>query len=186
MQARAGVVGVEKAKKLDYPNFLKHRLNDLKDLPAEIFLVEQRPSFQSLVHLALRHELASNRLATHKVKHRGEVSGTGRKPWQQKKTGRARAGSRRSPIFTGGGVVFGPSTERNYKVGINKRQYQLAFCSLLSQLFSEERLLRLDLNLDGPRCKLLVERLKQLELPRARTLIVSEEANLALAARNIP
>src|SRR3990172_5993489 len=75
------------------------------ELPDELFAA---PVNAAVIHQAATAQLAARRLGTHKTKKRGEVSGTGRKPWRQKGTGRARAGSRRSPQFAGGGVVFGP------------------------------------------------------------------------------
>lgn len=93
------------------------------DLPKSVFGLEKIHT-QSVFD-AILVERGSKRLATHKVKNRGEVSGTGKKPWPQKHTGNARAGSLRSPIFVGGGRAFGPTTERNYNLKINKARKML-------------------------------------------------------------
>jgi large subunit ribosomal protein L4 len=85
-----------------------------------------------LVHETVRAELAARRQGTHSTKTRGEVSGGGAKPWRQKGTGRARAGSSRSPVWTGGGVVFGP-TPRNYTFKVNRKARKAALRSALSQ-----------------------------------------------------
>ena len=84
-----------------------------------------------LVHEAVRAELAARRQGTHSTKTRGQVSGGGAKPWRQKGTGRARAGSSRSPIWTGGGTVFGPSP-RNYTFKVNRKARRAALRSALS------------------------------------------------------
>jgi large subunit ribosomal protein L4 len=84
-----------------------------------------------LVHESVRAELAARRQGTHKAKTRGEVRGGGAKPWRQKGTGRARAGSSRSPVWTGGGTVFGPKP-RHYTFKVNRKERRAAFRSALS------------------------------------------------------
>ena len=84
------------------------------------------------------------RQGTHKVKDRSEVRGGGRKPWKQKGTGRARHGSIRSPIWRGGGIVFGPTTQRNYKRRINKKIYKLALKSILTSKINENSFIVID------------------------------------------
>src|SRR5579863_3875958 len=85
----------------------------------------------NLVHETVRAELAARRRGTAATKTRGEVSGGGAKPWRQKGTGRARAGSSRSPVWTGGGVAFGP-TPRHYTIKINRKERRVALRSVLS------------------------------------------------------
>lgn len=98
-------------------------------LDASIFAIE--PHQQAMFN-AVQVEQSNSRQATAKTKVRHEVSGGGKKPWRQKGTGRARAGSSRSPIWVGGGTVFGPVGNQNYKISQNKKEHQLAVKSALS------------------------------------------------------
>nr|WP_230861263.1 50S ribosomal protein L4 [Mycoplasma sp. 'Moose RK'] len=132
-------------------------------------------------------ERASRRFSTHKVKNRAEVSGTGKKPWKQKTTGKARAGSKRSPIFVGGGRAFGPTTARNYQLKVNKKVKKLAFVSALSQLANHQQVLVSDFAMTKVSTKTLVNQLKSLEIAHLRRiLIASTDQNLFLSARNLP
>ena len=131
---------------------------------------------------------ASWRQGTHKVKNRTEVKGGGKKPWRQKGTGRARQGSIRAPQWRGGGVVFGPTPDRNYKLKMNKKVRRLALKSALSQKVIDSELTVLDnIAIDAPKTKAMVKVLENLEANR-KTLIVMDEVdeNVALSARNIP
>ncbi len=131
---------------------------------------------------------ASWRQGTHKVKNRTEVRGGGKKPWRQKGTGRARQGSIRAPQWRGGGVVFGPNTNRNYKLKMNKKVRQLALKSALSQKVIDNEMTVLDnITFDAPKTKAMIKVLENLEANR-KTLIVMDEVNefVALSARNIP
>lgn len=102
------------------------------------------------VHDAVVTQLANARQATAKTKKRHEVSGGGKKPWRQKGTGRARAGSTRSPIWVGGGKVFGPDGNQNYTVSQNKKAHALALKTVLSQKVAEKKLIVVDsLNMDA-------------------------------------
>ena len=102
------------------------------------------------VHDAVVTQLANARQATAKTKKRHEVSGGGKKPWRQKGTGRARAGSTRSPIWVGGGKVFGPDGNQNYTVSQNKKAHALAMKTVLSQKVAEKKLIVVDsLNMDA-------------------------------------
>lgn len=111
------------------------------ELSAKVFGVKVNPA---LVHQAVVTQLANRRKVIAHTKDRGEVRGGGRKPWRQKGTGRARAGSSRSPIWIGGGVTFGPRNERNFKMAINKKMKQKALLMALSDRVAGERLIVVD------------------------------------------
>jgi large subunit ribosomal protein L4 len=143
---------------------------------------------EHLVWEVVRAYLASLRRGTHKTKERGEVAGTGAKPWKQKHTGRARAGHRRSPLWRGGGTVHGPRP-RSYVVKVNRKAKKAALRGVLSQRASEGRVLVLDsLELDGPKTKDFVKRLGDLGVAGEKVLLVDglENLNLHLASRNRP
>lgn len=155
------------------------------ELNESIFGIE--PNNQAIFDMVLLQR-ASWRQGTHKVKNRTEVKGGGKKPWRQKGTGRARQGSIRAPQWRGGGVVFGPNTNRNYKLKMNKKVRQLALKSALSQKVIDEEMMVLDnIAFDTPKTKDMVKVLDNLEANR-KTLIVMDEVtdNVALSARNIP
>lgn len=140
-----------------------------------------------LIHEAVRHYLARGRKGTAATKTRGEVQGSGRKPWKQKKTGRARVGSVRSPLWRGGGTTFGPHP-RSYDYRFPRKMRRNALRSVLSEKLREKRLLVADdLSLPEPKTRLLVQLLGELGLPGS-VLIVdrAENRNLLLAARNLP
>ncbi|ADQ90330.1 50S ribosomal protein L4 [Mesomycoplasma hyopneumoniae] len=164
-------------------NLVKFNAND--DLPKSLF-EQKEPHFQAIFD-AILSERASKRLSTHKVKNRAEVSGTGKKPWKQKSTGKARAGSKRSPIFVGGGRAFGPTTQRNYNLKVNKKVKKLAFISALSQLAQNQQILVNDFSMNKISTKLLVDQLKIFKIDQLRhILIASSDPNLFLSARNLP
>ena len=145
------------------------------------------PNNQAIFDMVLLQR-ASWRQGTHKVKNRTEVKGGGKKPWRQKGTGRARQGSIRAPQWRGGGLVFGPNTNRNYKIKLNRKVRQLALKSALSQKVIDSELTVLDnLALTAPKTKDMVKILANLDANR-KTLIVMDEVceNVALSARNIP
>lgn len=134
-------------------------------------------------------ERASRRQGTHSVKTRAEVSGTGKKPWKQKGTGRARAGSLRSPHFVGGGRAFGPQVERNYNIKINKKVRKLAFLSALTLLANEGNVLVTDsIKLSEPKTKELVNQLNAIDgiKERKHIVIVTSDENIYKSANNIP
>ncbi|ATG97171.1 50S ribosomal protein L4 [Mesoplasma lactucae] len=119
---------------------------------------------------------ASMRQATSKVKTRAEVRGGGRKPWRQKGTGRARQGSIRSPQWRGGGVAFGPTGERNYKLSVNKKVRALAMKSALSQKAKEDNLVIVDkFVFSKPSTKDMVAVLTSLNIDGQKTLIITKE-----------
>ncbi len=155
------------------------------DLPDAIFA---RKVNQHLVWEVVRAYLASRRRGTHKTKERSEVAGTRSKPWRQKHTGRARAGSRQSPLWRSGGTVHGPRP-RSYAQKVNKKARRAALSGVLSQRVAEGRLLVLNtLELDAPKTKDFLARLDALGVKGDKVLLVDglENLNLHLASRNRP
>ena len=155
-------------------------------LNAEVFGVE--PNLH-VMHLALRRQLNNARQGSACAKTRAEVSGGGRKPWKQKGTGRARAGSLRSPLFAGGGVVFGPKP-RSYAISMPQKARKLALKSALSARQEQLVVVKDFSQIAQPKTKLMVSALKALNVS-GKVLIIAdtkaaENANLELAARNIP
>ena len=143
---------------------------------------------EHLVWEVVRAYLASRRRGTHKTKERGEVAGTGAKPWKQKHTGRARAGHRRSPLWRAGGIVHGPRP-RSYVMKVNKKARRAALRGVLSQRLAEGRILVLDsMDLDGPKTKDFMKNLEDLGIKDQKVLLVDglENINLHLASRNRP
>lgn len=132
---------------------------------------------------------AAKRQGTHKVKTRAEVSGGGRKPWKQKGTGNARQGSIRAPQWKGGGIVFGPTTEKNYLIKLNKKVRNLALRSALSAKLQNENIIIIDqLKFEKPSTKSMLEILTNLELANNKTLIISDLENhktVIKSARNL-
>jgi large subunit ribosomal protein L4 len=140
---------------------------------------------QDLVHQAVVAYMAGARQGTKAQKTRSEVSGGGKKPWRQKGTGRARAGTIRSPIWRSGGVTFA-AKPRDFEQKLNKKMYRAALRCILSELNRQERLVVVEgFELDAPKTKALVQKLAQFDLSEA--LIVTEEIseNLYLASRNL-
>lgn len=165
-----------------YENLVKFNSNN--DLPASLF--ELKNLHYQAIFDSILSERASRRFSTHKVKNRAEVSGTGKKPWKQKSTGKARAGSKRSPIFVGGGRAFGPTTQRNYDLKVNKKVKKIAFISALSQLAQNQQILVSDFAMDKISTKSLVDQLKTFKIHHLRhILIASSDPNLFLSARNL-
>ena len=155
------------------------------DLPESVFDCEVK---QHLVWEVVRAYLASRRRGTHKTKERGEVAGTRTKPWKQKHTGRARAGSRQSPLWRSGGTVHGPRP-RSHALKVNKKARRAALRGVLSQRLSEGRLLVLNtMDLEQPRTKKFLARLETLGIAGEKILLVDglENLNLHLASRNRP
>lgn len=151
-------------------------------LPDEIFSLEPK---HHLFHLIIRMQLASRRRGTASTKTRSEVRGSTKKPWRQKGTGRARAGTRSSPIWRGGGVVFGPKP-RSYALRVTKTMKKAAMKSALSLKLQERRLLVLD-RFDLPQIKtkeFIVHR-EKLGLQSALIVIDGQNENLQKSARNV-
>lgn len=140
---------------------------------------------QDLVHQAVVAYMAGARQGTKAQKTRSEVSGGGKKPWRQKGTGRARAGTIRSPIWRSGGVTFA-AKPRDFDQKLNKKMYRAALRCILSELNRQERLVVVEgFELEEPKTKALVQKLAQFDLSEA--LIVTEDMseNLYLASRNL-
>lgn len=155
-------------------------------LPKEVFEV---PFNKDLVHQVAVCQMANRRVPIAHTKDRGEVSGGGRKPWRQKGTGRARHGSIRSPIWRGGGVVFGPTKERVFEKRIPKKMRRKALFMVLSAKAKDNLLIILDnLELDQIKTKLISNILDKLPLKTKNCLIAlpSVEKNIILSARNLP
>jgi len=142
-----------------------------------------------LVHQAVRVALANKRQILASTKDRSEVSGGGRKPWRQKGTGRARHGSIRSPIWKGGGITFGPTKERNFKLKINKKMARQAFLTALSTKAKDSELLVLDdLKLSAPKTKEMSKIMKNFPQVKTSLLVLAgkKDENLKRAGRNLP
>lgn len=140
---------------------------------------------EDLVHQAVVAYMAGARQGTKAQKARSEVSGGGKKPWRQKGTGRARAGTIRSPIWRGGGATFA-AKPRNHDQKLNKKMYRGALRCILSELARQERLVVVEeFNLEASKTKVLIQKLAQYDVTEA--LIVTEEVNesLYLSARNL-
>ena len=141
---------------------------------------------ESLVDEAVVSFLAGSRQGTSKQKTRSEVRGGGKKPYRQKGTGRARAGTIRSPLWRGGGIAFA-ATPRNYSKKINKKMYRAAIRSIFSELLRQGRLVAIEKPvLEKPKTKEIANFLKEFSL--SKVLIITDEldVNLYLSARNIP
>jgi large subunit ribosomal protein L4 len=149
--------------------------------------------FDGVVHeeslyAAVKVHLANRRQGTAAAKTRSEVRGGGRKPWRQKGTGRARAGSTRSPIWRGGGIVF-PPTPRSYRLDLPKKVRRLARRSAFNARATEDRVIVLeDLSLERPRTRELAKLLDKLGVVDEKVLILTAERrqNVLLSARNLP
>ena len=155
------------------------------EISEDIFGVEIN---ETVVHQAMVMQLASRRLGTHMTKTRAMVKGGGRKPWRQKGTGRARAGSIRSPLWVGGGTVFGPQP-RSYKLGMPRKARRLAIKSALTaRVAAEEFVVIEEIKFDQPKTKEMVGLLKNFELDSKKALFITDEKdeNLMKSARNLP
>lgn len=141
---------------------------------------------EALVHQVVTAYLAAARQGTRAQKTRSEVSGGGAKPFRQKGTGRARAGTIRSPIWRSGGTTFAAKPQ-NFEQKVNKKMYRAAMRSILSELARQERLVAVEeFTVDAPKTKILVNKLKDMELNKVLIVTSDVDTNLFLAARNIP
>lgn len=141
---------------------------------------------ETLVHQAVVTYLAGSRQGSHKQKTRSEVRGGGKKPYAQKGTGRARAGTIRSPIWRGGGVTFA-ATPRDYSKKINKKMYRAAISSIFSELHRQDRLIAIEQpKLESPKTKEMCAFLKAFNLEKVLIILDEMDTNLYLSSRNIP
>ncbi len=157
-----------------------------RELSPSIF--EQKVN-ESLISEVIRAYMANARRGTASTKKRGEVRGGGRKPWRQKHTGRARAGSTRSPIWKGGGVTFGPKP-RDYGINISKKKKRLALLSSLSLKAKESKVLIIDeIAIEHPKTKAFHDMLKNFGFKESAKLLFSLEkidGSVYKSGRNIP
>ena len=152
------------------------------DLPAAVFAAPVR---EHLLHDVVRMQLANRRAGTHATKTRGAVSGGGKKPWRQKGTGRARAGSSRSPIWVGGATTFGPQP-RDYSYRMPRSARRTALCSALSAKLRDGQIKLVDeLALAEPKTKLLAALLDGIGAPNALVLTAERDDVLERAGRNL-
>ncbi len=153
------------------------------ELNDEVFAVAYK---EPLIHQVVVAHMAAARAGTSAQKNRSAVSGGNSKPWRQKGTGRARAGTIRSPLFRGGGKVF-PSTTRSYAQKVNKKMYRGALRSMLSELIRLERLKVVDaVELQAPKTRELEKQLKSAGIADVLMVVANENRNLELASRNLP
>ncbi|CCO25262.1 50S ribosomal protein L4 [Maridesulfovibrio hydrothermalis] len=153
------------------------------DLAPEVFEVPVKPE---ILHLVVRSQLAAKRSGTHATKTRGMKRGGGAKPWRQKGTGRARAGSTRSPLWRGGGTTFGPQP-RDYSFKVNKKVRALALKMALTSKLSEEKLMVVkSIDLPEIKTKLFADVAETLGLYKALIVVKDADNKLLLSARNIP
>jgi large subunit ribosomal protein L4 len=155
------------------------------ELSDDVFGIEPN---DHVIYLSVKAHLANRRQGTHKTKERAEVRGGGKKPWRQKGRGGARAGTSRSPLWVGGGTIFGPRP-RNYKVKLNKKVLRLARKSALSYKAKAEQILVIeDFDFEAAKTKEFATILNALNVAGKRTLLLTEgtKANVYLSGRNIP
>ncbi len=152
-------------------------------LAPEVFEVEVKPE---ILNLVVRAQRAAKRAGTHSVKGRSDIRGGGAKPWRQKGTGRARAGSSRSPIWRGGAVTFGPQP-RDYGFKVNKKVRRLAIKMALSSRLSGENLMVVNgIELPEVKTKLMAGVTEALGLNKALIIAKNLDEKLVLSARNLP
>ncbi|TVQ67762.1 MAG: 50S ribosomal protein L4 [Oceanospirillales bacterium] len=141
---------------------------------------------ESLVHQVVTAYMAGGRQGTKAQKNRSAVSGGGAKPFRQKGTGRARAGTIRSPLWRSGGVTFAASP-RDYSQKVNKKMYRAAMRCIFSELVRQDRLVVVEgFQMEAPKTKHFIAKMKELELSNALLITEEVEVNLYLAARNVP
>ena len=156
--------------------------NQKLSLSDQVFGIEFK---EGLIHQVVTAYLAGGRAGTKAQKNRSDVSGGGKKPWRQKGTGRARAGSIRSPLWRSGGVTFA-ARPRSFKQKINRKMYQLAMTSILSELVRQSRLLIVDeFTIAQPKTRDMALKLKELGFEKGLIVLAEENQHVQLAARNI-
>lgn len=154
------------------------------ELESSVFGIEPN---NHVIHEVVVMQRAAKRQGTHAVKNRSAVRGGGRKPWRQKGTGRARQGSIRSPQWVGGGVVFGPTTERNYQYKLPKKVRRLALKSALSSKVKNDNIIVLnDLQFEAPKTKDMVNVLAGLSVNDKALIVTSDKnENVIRSANNL-
>ncbi len=171
--------------KLDVINIKGESTGRQVELPENIFGIEPN---EHVVYLSVKSYLASQRQGTHKSKERGEIAGSTKKIKRQKGTGTARAGSIKSPVFRGGGRIFGPKP-RNYGIKLNKKVNQLARKSVLSHKATSGQLVVVeDFGFEAPKTKEYIKILNNLKLADQKTLLVlgEDDKTVYLSSRNVP
>lgn len=162
---------------------MKGNVVDSAELSDRVFGIEPN---EPVVHQVVVAQLANKRQGTKGSKTRSEVRGGGRKPWRQKGTGRARAGSSRSPLWIGGGVIFAPKA-RDFSKKVNKKVRNLAMRSVFSAKFADKELRVVDaLNFDAPKTKDMIAALAAIDAGKALVVTPEKVDNVYLSARNIP
>jgi large subunit ribosomal protein L4 len=143
---------------------------------------------EALVHQVVTAFQANARSGNRAQKSRGEVNKSHKKPWQQKGTGRARAGQANSPLWRGGGKIFPSSPDENFSQKVNRKMYRAGIASILSQLVREGRLSVVDqLSLDAPKTKVLARKIRALGLSGTVLLVTDKvDENMFLSSRNLP
>jgi large subunit ribosomal protein L4 len=168
---------------------MKLKVVNAGSAPAELELADAafgREFNETMVHQVITAYMAAGRAGTKAQKTRAEVRGGGRKPWNQKGSGSARAGSIRSPIWVGGGRAFA-AKPRDYSQKVNRKMYRGALRAMLSELARTDALVvTQSLELEAPKTKLLVTQLAALGLEKVLILVEAFEEKLFLAARNLP
>lgn len=151
------------------------------------FLFDSEKIYEQAMFDTIMSDRASKRQGTHQVKNRAQVSGSGKKPWRQKGTGRARTGSLRTPIFVGGGRAFGPQSEKNYTLKVNKKVRFAALKSALTLLAKDNAVYVDDLKLSKISTKELLTKLTELKVNDFRhILIVTEDEMVYKSSSNVP
>src|SRR5213595_2733844 len=141
---------------------------------------------EALVHQVVIAFQANARSGSRAQKSRGEVNKSHKKPWQQKGTGRARAGQANSPLWRGGGKIFPSSPDENFSQKVNRKMYRAGIASILSQLAREERLKLVEsFSVEEPKTKLLAQKLKKMGLASALVITDDLDQNLLLSSRNL-
>jgi len=171
--------------KLDVYKIDGSKSGETVTLEESIFGIEPN---NHVIYLSVKAHLANKRQGTHKAKERSEVSGGGRKPWKQKGRGTARAGTIRSPLWVGGGTIFGPKP-RDYSQSINKKVKKLARKSALSSKAKADQIVVVeDFNFENPKTKDFMKVLKSLNLDGKKILLLTSEnqQNVYISGKNIP
>ncbi len=163
---------------------------ELKSVSGKVFSLSDdvfaREFNGSLVHQAVVSYMAAGRAGSKAQKSRSDVSGGGAKPWRQKGTGRARAGTSRGPIWRKGGVTFA-SRPRDYSKKMNKKMYRAAMCSIFSELVRSDSLVIIEeFGLKEPKTKELLSKLESFDAMNSLLVSADEDANVTMSVRNIP